>query len=201
MGERPFQRAERCGSPPGRPAAQAARWLEQPAGPGRPLGGRQAARRGQPPPGYPVAPGLQQVAEWEAVLPYLDLGEARVGQQGLHSIRVIAPEVADELVGRAEPALVRWNRQQQPAAGAEPFCPLLQRRRVVFDVLEHLEGADQVELAVAEIAHRDVADLSSSGRAGPLVSHRPGRSVRLDADVPVALRQPDAKSTLTAADF
>src|SRR5215469_5392950 len=51
-----------------------------------------------------------------------------------------------ELVADAEPPLVGRHRHQQVAAGPEPGGPRLYRGCVVFDVLEHLESADQVEL-------------------------------------------------------
>ena len=72
---------ERRGSPLDGRAADAARRLEDPAGPGGTLGRGPARRRGEPAPPDDIAGGLQQVAEREAILADLDLTEPAVIEQ------------------------------------------------------------------------------------------------------------------------
>ena len=192
---------ERRGSPPGGRTAQAAGRLEQPTGSGGPLGDRRGRRRAEPPSADQVTPSLQKIAQRKAVLPYLDHGETELVEQGRHGAGIITAEVADDVVPRTVPVLVRRDRQEQPAVGAQPARPLLQRRRIVFDMLEDLERAYQVEPAFAEILDRDVAHLAAAGGGEPPAGHGPGRPVRLHAQIPVALCQPDADRALAAADF
>src|SRR5215469_15038392 len=106
-----------------------------------------------------------------------------------------------ELVADAEPPLVGRHRHQQVAAGPEPGGPRLYRGCVVFDVLEHLESADQVELTRFYVLDADVADLPSAERGRPAGRHRVSRRIGFEPQVVVALGKPDTEGTQTAADL
>ena len=77
-------------------------------------------------------------------------GQAHGVDDPLEIGSVVPPEVPHSCVGCAIATLVRRNAQQQRAPWRVPCTPSGHRRNVVFDVLEHLEGADEVE------AHRRI---------------------------------------------
>lgn len=61
--------------------------------------------------------------------------------------------MADQLVGAPELARVRRHGQQHAPAGAKLLHPLMQRAKVVFDVLEHLERQQIIEGGIVQLRH------------------------------------------------
>ena len=67
---------------------------------------------------------------------------------------VVAAEMADHGVCFRKPVAPRGRREDQSPTRADPIAPGVDRSNVVFDVLEHFKGTDEVEgLALGESSH------------------------------------------------
>ena len=137
-----LQLAERQGAEPRGGGGPRGRRLQGAAARLRPLRHRRGwLGRGQPALADRVAAGLEHVAQRRTEVHQLDVGQPGPRQPRPQHRRVVAAEVPDHLVGRAEPLLPGRRREQQPAAGPQVRRPLGQRAGVVLDVLDHLERA------------------------------------------------------------
>src|SRR5438132_12961217 len=95
---------------------------------------------------------------------------------------------------------MRRHAEQQPATLSELLSPARERFHVVVDVLENLEGADEVEPVDADGLQVVEHPRAGQGRQ-PLGRDRAGYIVRLDTNVIEALRQPRSEGSLTRADL
>jgi hypothetical protein len=89
------------------------------------------------------------------------VAKASVREDILEVAGVVPAEVTGADVARAEEASPSRNADQQPAAGPDTFAPPAQGRSACLDVLEDLEGADQVERSKLQLL------LSKPSHAGP----------------------------------
>ena len=110
-------------------------------------------------------------------------------------VAFVAAVVTDELVGRAVVVFVRGHAQEQPARRPQVLAPLLQRERVVFDVLEHLERAHDVELTIGDVGELRV-DRAAAVGGDPGFGGRAGLVVELDAGVGVVTRRATSRGRL-----
>jgi hypothetical protein len=91
---------------------------------------------------------LERVPQREAVAHQARILEARLGKECGEPLGVVATKMADAPVGGPEALLVGGHAQEQPTAGTEELSPEAELALVVLHVLEHLEGADEVEAFV-----------------------------------------------------
>jgi hypothetical protein len=139
-----------------------------------------------------VAPRLERIAQREAVGHQLRGLEARLAEKLREPVGVVTAEVADPPIGRPKALLVCGHAQEEPTTRAEAVSPHPQLGSVILDMLEHLEGANEVEAVVGyHVEHGPHA------LPGPRSRDR----VRLDADVLVAAGQPRPDGPLSGTDL
>ena len=73
--------------------------------------------------------------------------------------------MSDELVKSAEPIATRRNAQHEPAVRPETPTPADKGTHVILDVLQHLEGAYEVEAGTGEILVSALKNLTLSPRS------------------------------------
>ena len=114
---------------------------------------------------------------------------------------LITPVVADTPVDGTE-SMSGGYREQQPAPVRHEASPLLECRHRIGNVLEYLEGADEVE-ARCRSEHLDAAveDGPAPELCETLEGYREGRWIRLEARVLVRRREPDAERPLARTDL
>jgi len=150
----------------------------------------------------PVAGRLQRVPERHPVEPGPDVSQPRLLELGRERGRLVAAEVADRLVHRAVPRRPRGRGHEQGPSRPQPPGPRAQCGVVVLDVLDDLEGADEVETVPVDLLERPVEPGGlRAGGSGALARDGDAGRVQLDAGVVVASRQPDPDGTLPAADL
>src|SRR6476660_6415194 len=89
---------------------------------------------------------LQEVPDGKAVVQKTKVRESGGRQDTGKALTRIAPVMARLLVCFAEPARIGRDTQGEPAARRDMRAPVEERGNVVFEMLEHLERADQIEL-------------------------------------------------------
>ncbi len=128
-------------------------------------------------------------------------GEACLAEDPGEPLRVVAPVMAGASICGTEAVLSRGHAQKQPAARPEPPAPHGQRRTLVADVFQHLEGADEVEPSLGIEVVDVVDDLPSADLRQSRPRRGSRRSIGLDADVVVGGGQPGAERALARSDL
>ncbi len=100
--------------------------------------------------------------------------DAAGGQELVHPASVVAAEVADEAVVRVEAVLVGRQGEEDPASLPGTVPPRQQRGVVVLHVLEHSEGADEVEQLAGRQQRLVAAQHGSPEGHKPSVGDRSG---------------------------
>lgn len=94
----------------------------------------------------PPAP-LEEIPERKPVQAQYRVAQADGAHERLHIARVVAAVVANTLVGRSPPGTPCRDAEHHPASRTNMLAPRPKSGLIVLDVLEHLEGADEVEQA------------------------------------------------------
>jgi len=134
--------------------------------------------------------------ERKAVAENLYIREARPLHERCEPSSLIAPEMTSTFIMSAPAMLPCRNTECEPAARFDLIAPLGQSSRVVFDMLEYLEGADDIEL-FADVRCSSSDDAATTEIRKPL--SRPLRRFGIDlrADIVIVNRQPRPKTAQT----
>ena len=149
----------------------------------------------------PVVHGFKGITQGPAVDRGTDLNQAALAHQGLQPLDRVPAEVTNTLVHRPESAGIRGHRDDQMPTGADEAKPIQKCCAVILDVLEHLEGTDQViALAWIKFARRCLLHLATvSGNA--FGGNGIGLGIRLEAEVCRPPGHPCAEGALAATDL
>ena len=195
--ERPLRDTEREGDRP-RERRERVAGLEPAAALSRAL----LDRPRRPAPREQIPCRLEEIAERKPVREHVHVVEVRQREHVDEIVSVVAANVARCLVVRAPALSPGRHGEQEPPARSEPGGPVAHRRRVVLDVLEHLERADDVEAPLGvdgvQVAEHDRA-ATEPGK--PIAGDGEGGRIALDADVLVALREPNGEGAEPRADL
>ena len=71
--------------------------------------------------------------------------ESDLAESCMEHTGVVAPKMSGKLIPGSEPLLPRRCRQHQPPTGSHACSPVGEHARVVRDVLDHLERADEIK--------------------------------------------------------
>ena len=116
-------------------------------------------------------------------------------------VALVAPEVPRFRVRRSEPVCAGGTLSSSEPCWPHERRPVAERRRIVLAVLEHLEGADQVERGAGRQRVEAAAEIVST--RPPRTAGAPSRTTarRARGRRIVAPRGPDAERALSCADL
>jgi hypothetical protein len=146
---------------------------------------------------------LEDVARGDPVVQKADVREACRGQHALSLGSAVAAKVAGLLVRLRESVRARRNTDEKVTVGCDERAPLYERRQVVFEMLEDLERADEVELAASnqfEPAVVKTVGIETVLRKSPSCG-RDRRQVEIDARVVIPRGEQRSNGSQAHADL